>query len=87
MGKLIPYILKRKDRKEMYMKLRIYNTLTREKEEIKLDKDNEYIVSFIAKNRYGNSNVQLVYERDMSFNTYKAIGFTEIEYDGFNTNK
>ena len=61
--------------------------LTREKEEIKLDKDKEYIVLFIAKNRYGNSNVQLVYERDMSFNTYKEIGFTEIEYDGFNTNK
>lgn len=61
--------------------------LTQQKEEITLNKDSEYIVLFVAKNRYGSSNVQLVYERDMSFNTYKEIGFTEIEYDGFNSNK
>ena len=43
----------------------------------------DYICLFIVKNRYGRSNVQLVYERNMAFNTYIEIGFTEVEYDGF----
>lgn len=57
--------------------------LTNNKEEVLLDKDKDYICLFVAKNRYGKSNMQLVYERNMSFNTYHEIGFTEIEYDGW----
>ena len=52
-------------------------------ETVKLDTDKDYICLFIVKNRYGRSNVQLVYERNMAFNTYIEIGFTEVEYDGF----
>ena len=52
-------------------------------ETVKLDPDKDYICLFIVKNRYGRSNVQLVYERNMAFNTYIEIGFTEVEYDGF----
>lgn len=57
--------------------------LTNIKEEVNLSKDRDYIVLFIAKNRYGESNVQLVYERNMSFNQYYELGYTHIEYDGF----
>ena len=42
--------------------------LTSKKEEVILSKDKDYIIVFIAKNRYGESNLQLVYERNMSFN-------------------
>ena len=57
--------------------------LTNVKEEVNLSNDKDYIVLFIAKNRYGESNVQLVYERNMSFNQYYELGYTHIEYDGF----
>lgn len=58
--------------------------LTNQNEIIKLDKDKDYIVLFVAKNRFGESNIQLVYEKNMSFNQYYEIGFTSIAYDGFN---
>jgi replicative DNA helicase len=62
---------------------KITNKLTSDKEEVVLDKDKDYICLFVAKNRYGRGNIQLVYERNMSFNSYSEIGFTEIEYDGW----
>lgn len=62
---------------------KITNKLTNDREEVILDKTKDYICLFITKNRYGRGNVQLVYERNMSFNNYYEIGFTEIEYDGF----
>lgn len=57
--------------------------ITSEREEVELKSDKDYIILFIAKNRYGESNIQLVYERNMSFNTYYEIGYTTVEYDGF----
>ena len=57
--------------------------LTNKKEEVEINKDKDYIILFIAKNRYGEGNKQLVYERNMSFNQYYELGETHIEYDGF----
>ena len=66
-------------------KLFVYNYIkgTRSKQEIKLDKEKDYVVYFIAKNRYGGADIQIVYERNMSFNTMKEVGYCHIEYDGF----
>lgn len=50
---------------------------------IQLSPEKDYIVLFIAKNRYGKSNVQLVYERNMDFNTMRELGYTDVEHDGF----
>lgn len=51
---------------------------------IPLDVDKDYIVLFVAKNRYGKGgDLQIVYERNMDFNTMKEIGYTHIEYDGY----
>ena len=50
---------------------------------IDLDVDKDYIVLFTPKNRFGNVNPQLIYERNMRFNTMKEIGYIEIQYDGF----
>ena len=57
--------------------------LINKKEEVEINKDKDYIILFIAKNRYGEGNKQLVYERNMSFNQYYELGETHIEYDGF----
>lgn len=50
---------------------------------IPLDPEKDYIVLFTPKNRFGDTQPQIVYERNMSFNTLKEIGYTEIPYDGF----
>ena len=48
-----------------------------------LDEDKDYIVLFTPKNRFGETQPQLIYERNMSFNTLKEIGYIEMQYDGF----
>lgn len=50
---------------------------------IDLEETKDYIVLFTPKNRFGDTQPQLVYERNMSFNTLKEIGYVEIQYDGF----
>lgn len=52
-----------------------------------LDVNKDYIVLFTPKNRFGDTQPQIVYERNMSFNTLKEIGYTEIAYDGFNNRR
>jgi replicative DNA helicase len=54
------------------------------KKEHVLDSDKDYVVLFVPKNRYGKAgDLQIVYERNMDFNTMKEIGYCHIEYDGF----
>lgn len=53
------------------------------KKEIKLDRNKDYIVLFTPKNRFGDRSPQIIYERNMSFNTMSEIGFVDISYDGF----
>ena len=55
------------------------------KEKITLDPEKDYIMIFTPKNRYGNVSPQIIVERNMSFNTYKQIGWYECEYDQFRT--
>lgn len=50
---------------------------------IDLEPDKDYIVLFTPKNRFGDISPQIIYERNMSFNTMKEIGYTEMKYDGF----
>ncbi len=50
---------------------------------IDLDPDKDYIVVFTPKNRFGDTQPQIVYERNMSFNILKEIGYVEINFDGF----
>ncbi|WP_182006272.1 DnaB-like helicase C-terminal domain-containing protein [Priestia aryabhattai] len=58
--------------------------LTSIKKEIELDDQKDYIVLFVPKNRYGKAgDLQIVYERNMDFNTMKEIGYCNIEFDGF----
>ena len=54
---------------------------------IELDKSKDYIVVFIPKNRYGQADIQIVYERNQSFNYLKELGYCHIEFDGFGNTK
>jgi len=53
------------------------------KDQIVLDPEREYIILFTPKNRFGSTGPQIVYERNLSFNTMYEIGYTVVEYDGF----
>ena len=53
------------------------------KQYIDLNVDEDYVVIFMPKNRFGSTDVQILYKRDMAFNTMKEIGYIEIPYDGF----
>ena len=53
------------------------------KEQVKLEEDKEYIILFTPKNRFGDTQPQIVYERNMAWNSMKEIGLTVISYDGF----
>ena len=48
-----------------------------------LDENKDYIIVFIPKNRYGQADIQIVYERNQSFNSLKEIGYCNVEFDGF----
>ena len=52
---------------------------------IDLDKDKDYIMVFTPKNRFGQVSPQILMERNMNFNSYKDVAWTECNYDQFKT--
>lgn len=54
---------------------------------VDLDPNKDYIVLFIPKNRFGDTQPQIVYERNMAWNSLKEVGQTYITYDGFGLRK
>lgn len=48
-----------------------------------LEADKSYIVCFTPKNRFGETNTQIVYEYNQQWNMLKEIGFTEISQNGY----
>lgn len=55
------------------------------KKTIDLDINKEYIMVFTPKNRYGQTQPQIIMERNMGFNSYKDVGWYECTYDQFRT--
>ena len=49
--------------------------------EFDLSKDKHYMITFISKNRYGNSDIQIVSEADFSINKYQDIGYAKVIQD------
>lgn len=76
-------------------KLKVFNLkkdketgkLTNVREIINLDPDKDYIILFTPKNRFGSVAPQIVYERNMAFNSMREIGQVQITYDGFGQRK
>ncbi|TCJ01137.1 DnaB-like helicase C-terminal domain-containing protein [Cytobacillus praedii] len=82
-GQVIMFRPLRENEKE---KLEVYSFEkgTKIKKIHSLDKDKDYIVLFVPKNRYGKAgDLQIVYERNMDFNTMKELGYCHIDFDGF----
>ena len=52
---------------------------------VDLDKDKDYIMVFTPKNRFGQVRPQILMERNMNFNSYKDVAWTECSYDQFKT--
>jgi len=52
---------------------------------VDLDKDKDYIMVFTPKNRFGQVTPQILMERNMNFNSYKDVAWTECSYDQFKT--
>lgn len=50
---------------------------------VELDPLKDYIVLFTPKNRFGDTQPQIVYERNMAWNKLREVGLTHISYDGF----
>lgn len=72
-GKLLVYE-RQKDENGKYKSERVEKTL---------DPDKDYVILFTPKNRFGDIGPQIVYERNMSFNTMYEVGYTEVGFDGF----
>lgn len=66
-----------------YKKDPLSNKQSKVKTVTKLNVEKDYIILFIPKNRYGQADIQIVYERNQSFNSLEEIGYCVIEYDGF----
>ena len=49
--------------------------------EFKLNKDKHYMIGFISKNRFGQSDIQVVSESDFSINQYKDLGYCNVIQD------
>ena len=47
----------------------------------KLEKNKHYMIGFISKNRFGNSDIQVVSEADFSVNRYKDLGYCNVVQD------
>ena len=54
---------------------------------VDLRPDSQYIVLFTPKNRFGPVAPQILYERNMDFNTMREVGYVDIQYDGFTARK
>ena len=63
------------------------NKFTNMRDPVTLDINKDYIVLFTPKNRFGDTSPQIVYERNMAWNSLREIGLTNIRYDGFGTKR
>lgn len=51
------------------------------------DVNNEWLALFTPKNRFGSTTPQLIYERNMGFNTLRELGYCDIPYDGYSARR
>lgn len=61
--------------------LHCYKIQSKSKIPFGLKKDTHYMIAFISKNRFGNSDIQIVSEADFSINKYEDLGYCEVPQD------
>lgn len=74
-----------KEKIEVYRYHRDVNSgkYTSIRETVDIDPEKDYIILFTPKNRFGDTTPQIVYERNMAWNSLREIGYTHVSYDGF----
>lgn len=74
-----------KEKIEVYRYHRDVNSgkYTSMREIVDIDPQKDYIILFTPKNRFGDTTPQIVYERNMAWNSLREIGYTHVAYDGF----
>lgn len=58
-----------------------FNKETKQREEVALNPEKEYVIQFWDKNRYGKADFQLLFEVDLNFNTWKNKGYCTSKQD------
>lgn len=66
-------------------KVKGFNYEDKVKKIVDLDTNKDYIMVFTPKNRFGQVTPQILMERNMNFNSYKDVAWTECAYDQFKT--
>lgn len=64
-----------------YIKPYRYNKETGTEEQLLLDQTKSYTIMFIDKNRYGKSDIQLLWQSNLDFNHWKCIGYACVKQD------
>lgn len=64
---------------ELYCYNPIKNSSSRH--EFALKKDGHYMIAFVSKNRFGQSDIQIVSEADFSINRYEDVGYCSVIQD------
>ena len=64
-----------------YIKPYYYNKTTNKEESLTLDPTNQYTIMFIDKNRYGKSDIQLIWQSNLDFNFWKCLGYCIVKQD------
>lgn len=72
------YTGENKDVEVYRRKMNSQGELTKTREFITLDKDKEYAVLFIDKNRFGKDGIQLLLEKDLGTNVWKEVGICSV---------
>ena len=58
-----------------------YNKDTKLEEQLILDPANTYTIQFFDKNRYGKSDIQLIWQSNLDFNMWKCLGYCCVKQD------
>lgn len=69
------------EKSKWYIKPYRYNKDTGKEEELKLDKTKSYTIMFFDKNRYGKSEIQLIWQSNLDFNQWKCLGYCIVQQD------
>ena len=58
-----------------------YNKETKKEEQLTLDPTKSYTIMFFDKNRYGKSDIQLIWQSNLDFNMWKCLGYCIVKQD------
>jgi hypothetical protein len=58
-----------------------YNKDTGHEEKLQLDPTKAYTIMFFDKNRYGKAEIQLIWQSNLDFNSWRCLGYCCVKQD------